>query len=56
MIRGEEPFFIDVFGMVDGLNLPMQNHWDADLQNVFYNGWNSQCISSLILVCPLIVV
>ena len=33
MIRSKEPSFIDVFGLVDGLNLPMQNHWNADLQN-----------------------
>jgi hypothetical protein len=38
MIRSKEPSFIDVFGLVDGLNLPMQNHWDADLQNAYCNG------------------
>ena len=50
LIRSMEPFFIDVFGFVDGLNLSMRNRWDADLQNAHYNGWNSQCFLSQILV------
>jgi hypothetical protein len=50
MIRNKELSFIDVFGFVDGLNLPMQNNWDADLQNSYYNGWMSQYVSSQILV------
>ena len=33
------------------LQLPRwSNHWDADLQNAYYNGWKSQCFSSWILV------
>jgi len=37
MIRNKEPSFVHVFGFVDGLNLPMQNHWDADLQSAVNN-------------------
>jgi hypothetical protein len=38
MIPSKEPSFIDVLGFVDGFHHPMQNHWDADLQNAYNNG------------------
>jgi hypothetical protein len=40
MILSKELSFIDVFDFVAGLNL---DHWDAHLQNAYYNGWKSQC-------------
>jgi len=50
MIRSKEPVLINILGLVDCLNLPMQNHWDADLQDGHKNGWKFQCFSSRILV------
>lgn len=39
-----------VFGFMDGLNLPIYNPEDPDIQNAYYNGWLSGTFCSQVLV------
>ncbi|KAG8988592.1 hypothetical protein FRB94_000574 [Tulasnella sp. JGI-2019a] len=37
------------FGLIDGLNLPVQESSDPDIQNATYNGWKCACYVSSVL-------
>ena len=38
LINAKDPSFSNVFGFVDGFNLPFENHCNADVQIAYYNG------------------
>ena len=34
----------------DGLHLPLQNRWNADIGNAYYSGWKGQFLASQVVV------
>lgn len=50
LINARENLLRSSFGFVDGLNLPVMEPSDPDVQNAYYNGWLSGCYVSNVLV------
>jgi len=36
--------------IIDGLHLPLQNRWNADIGNAYYSGWKGQFLASQVVV------
>lgn len=50
LVRNREPLLPHSFGFVDGLNLPVLESSDAEIQNAYYNGWLAGCFVSNVFV------
>jgi hypothetical protein len=50
MIHSREPNIDNVFGWMDGVNLPVQEPGCPSLQNALYNGWKSSTFVSAVCV------
>ena len=50
MINSREPLLTHSFGFVDGLNVPVQESGDPDIQNAYYNGYLCACYVSNVFV------
>jgi hypothetical protein len=50
MIHAREPLLSKSIGFVDGLNIPLLESGDSDVQNAYYNGWLSACYVSNVFV------
>jgi len=50
LINAKEPGFSNAFGFVDVLDSSLQNHWNYDIQNAYYNEWKCKCFASQVLV------
>jgi hypothetical protein len=49
-VARREPLLQNTIGFVDGLNLPVLQHQDPQIQNAFYNGWLAGCFVSNVFV------
>lgn len=50
LVERREPLLSTSFGFVDGLNLPVLESSDPEIQNAYYNGWLSGCYVSNVFV------
>lgn len=50
MVNNKERYLHGVWGFVDGLNTPVENHKDPDIQEAYYNGWLSGTYVSCVIV------
>lgn len=50
LVERREPLLKTSFGFVDGLNIPVLQSSDSDIQNAYYNGWLSGCYVSNVFV------
>jgi len=50
MIALKQPILQNVFGFVDGLNLPIRQPGDCDEQETYYNSWLQGCFASPVIV------
>jgi hypothetical protein len=53
IVRERHNLLLKAFGVVDGLNLPVQVSRDEDMQNAMYNGWlHGHFVSNVIVFGP----
>jgi len=48
-LQSTYPLVENVFGFVDGVSFFIEHPGNPDLQNAFYNGWNSDCTVSNVI-------
>jgi hypothetical protein len=39
LVLAQHPLLVGAFGMIDGLNLPVQTSQDQGVENATFNGW-----------------
>jgi hypothetical protein len=53
IIIAHHPLFDGVFTSIDGLNLPVQDSNNDDIENATYNGWlHEHFVSSVLVFSP----